>query len=333
MPITYNRFIKGLKKSKDQIFFFNGDENFLKDNGVLSIIDKYNDKYDKDFDFLEYYGKNINSDELATELVTTPMISDYRLIIIYNIDKCEIKTKNIIKKWLDQPNKFIIFISTTSEQISLKNTTQFFQKLSEVSSTVSCYKLEDKDMKQWIIEKLKESNKTIEESAVEYLVDMVGSDLYKMSNELKKIVLYLNSKEDVKINDVRSLVSDVRSDNIFDLVDSIISKDLKKSIRMSKNVIREGGDAIALVSLLYRKLMQGAVIVDMIKRHIDDNRIRESLGLSPYALMQTKEKLDQISKLDIFKLFRKLLDTDIDLKSNHIDVNVVVENLIIEFCS
>jgi len=331
MVISYKRFIKSLKKSKDKIFLFNGDENFLKDESVNLIKNKYKDLYDIDFDFLEYYGKDTSNSEIGIELNTTPMMNSFRLIIFHNIDKSDVKSKNIIKKWLDNPNDSIIFISTTSEQISLKKTTQFFTKLSETACTVSCYKLKYKEMKEWIIDNIKKYDKVIEDNAIEYLIDMVGFDLYKMNNEIKKIDLYTKNNN-ITLKDISNVVSDIRTDTIFELVDSIIYKDLKKSIRMAKNVILESSDAIALVSLLYRKLMQCSIIIDMTNKNIDDSKIRESLSISPYALNQLKFSLNQISKLNIFNLFCLLLDTDIKLKNSYNNHGNITDDLIVEFC-
>jgi len=330
MAVSYNSFLKKINKSKDKIFLFNGDENFLKNEAINIIKNKYKEYYDIDFDYLEYYGKDTSSEEIIGELNTFPMINDFRLIIVHNIDKCDIKTKNIIKKWLDNPNNSIIFISTTSEQINLKKSTQLFSKLDDIATVVSCYKLDFNNMKEWVIGQFSKLNKNIEENSLEYLIDMVGFDLYKMNNEIKKIDLSIK-ENNVTINNIKNIVSDIRSDSIFDLVDSMISKDLKKSIRISNVIIKETSDVIAIISLLYRKLMQGSIVIDLINKNIDDNKIRETLSVSPYILMQIKNDLTKISKLNIFKLFKLLLDSDIKLK-NSIDYSSIMNDLIIQFC-
>lgn len=331
MAVTYNSFLKKIPKLKDKIFLFNGDENYLKNEAIGIIKEKYKDKYDIDFDFVEYYGKDAISDELASELSASPMLNEFRLIIINNIDKCDVKSKNVVKKWLDSPNDKIIFLSTTSEQINLKKTIQFFTKLSEVATVVTCYKLDSSEMREWIIDTFNKYKKNIDESVIEYLIDMVGFDLYKMNNEIKKIDLCIKNNS-ININDVNKIVSDIRTDTIFDLIDSMILKDLKKSIRISKNVISETSDAIALISLLYKKMMQGWVVKDLINKNVDDNKIRENLSVSPYALIQIKNTLPQISKLNVFKLFSLLLEFDIKLKSNSNCIDIV-DDLIIQFCS
>ena len=331
MAISYNSFLKKINKSKDKIFLFNGDENFLKDEAINIVKNKYKEYYDIDFDYLEYYGKDTSSEEIIGELNTSPMLNELRLIIVHDIDKCDVKTKNVIKKWLDNPNGYIIFVSTTSEQINLKKSTQLFSKFSDVANVVSCYKLDFSGMKEWIVNQFSKYNKTIEENSIEYLIDMVGFDLYKMNNEIKKIDLSIK-ESNITVNNIKNIVSDIRSDSIFDLIDSMISKDLKRSIRMSNAIIKETSDVIAIISLLYRKLMQGSIVIDLINKNIDENKIRETLSVSPYILMQIKNDLTKISKLNVFNLFKLLLDSDIKLK-NSIDYNSIMNDLIIAFCS
>lgn len=331
MAISYNSFLKKINKSKDKIFLFNGDENFLKDEALSIVKNKYKEYYDIDFDYLEYYGKDTSSEEIIGELNTFPMINELRLIIVHDIDKCDVKTKNVIKKWLDNPNGSIIFVSTTSEQINLKKSTQLFSKFNDTANVVSCYKLDFSGMKEWIINQFSKYNKTIEENSIEYLIDMVGFDLYKMNNEIKKIDLSIK-ESNITLNNIKNIVSDIRSDSIFDLIDSMIYKDLKRSIRISNAIIKDTSDVIAIISLLYRKLMQGSIVIDLINKNVDDNKIRETLSVSPYILMQIKNDLTKISKLNVFNLFKLLLDSDIKLK-NSTDYNSIMNDLIISFCS
>lgn len=334
MPnLSYKKFQVGLKKNKERIFLFNGDENFLKNEGISSIMKKYEGTYDEDFDLYKSEGKDVGDEEIAAELDAASMFNENKFVIIENVDKCPIKTKNVIKKWLENPNEGIIALFSTSEKVSAKKV-KFFEQFEKYAVCINCSKLEYDDLIKWIPDRFEQLNKKIDEESIKFMIDMVGFDLYKMNNEIKKISILVQQRENVILEDVKKVVSDIRDDSVFDLVDAIINKNVQKSLKMIFNVIKDRSDqAILLVSLLLRQFKQISMFIDLNNKGFSEIDMAQKIGINPYFLKDIRIQANKLKDSDIFKMFNKLLLTDLKLKSSPLSCNAVIESLVLEFCA
>lgn len=330
---SYKKFQTALKKSKERIFLFNGDENFLKSEGISLILSKYDGSYDEDLDIYRAEGKDVNEDQVGIELDTVSMFNENKIVIIDNVDKCTVKTKNVIKKWLENPNENVVALFSTSEKVSPKKV-KFFEQFEKCAIVVNCSKLEYDDLIKWIIDGFEQIKKTIDEDAIKFLIDMVGFDLYKMYNEIKKISIYTREREKVTLKDVEKVVSDIRDDSVFDLVNSIINRDMNKSLKMVSNVVKDrSSQAILLISLLLRQFKHITIFMNLNSKAVSEVDMAQKIGINPYFLKDLRSQSYNFKNVDIFKIFNKLLLTDLKLKSSPLSCNAVIENFIMEFCA
>jgi DNA polymerase-3 subunit delta len=331
--LSYKQFIKSLKKSKNQIFLFNGNEGFLKGEGTDLLLKKYAGMYDEDFDLVLLNGKEVKDTQIIGELNAAPMMNDYRIIIIRDVNKCTVKVKNIIKKWLDDPSDSIIGIFSTSEQVSPKKV-KFIEKFSDKAVIVNCYEIEYKDMVQRIKDGFAERKREVDEHIIDFMIDMIGFDLSKMKNEIKKVLIYANDKPIITLDDVSRVVSNIRSDSIFSLVDLIVSKEIQKALKMVSNVIKDRSDqGILLVSLLCRQLKNILIYDNLRRTGLEDSIIAQRIGINPYFLRNIGSQSGKLGTTNVVAAFKKLLLMDIKLKSSPLSCNAIIENFVVDFCN
>jgi len=331
--LSYKRFLTSFRKSKDQIFLFNGNEGFLKDEGISLILEKYEGKYDEDFDLTIMQGKEVNDSQIIGELSAAPMMNEYRIVVIRDVNKCTVKVKNILKKWLDDPGDSTIGVFSTSEQISPKKV-KFIEKFSEKAVIINCYELEYNDMVDRIKGGFADKKRDVDQHIIDFMIDMIGFDLSKMKNEIKKVLIYTVNKDSINLEDVSQVVSNIRSDSIFSLVDMIISKDTVKSLKTIGNVIKDRSDqGILLVALLCRQLKNILIYDSLYRVGLDDITIAQRIGINPYFLRNVGSQSRKLGTTNVVRAFNKLLSMDIKLKSSPLSCNAVIENFVIDFCN
>ncbi len=189
-------------------------------------------------------------------------------------------------------------------------------------------------MVQRITDSFKEYNKKIDKHIIDYMIDMIGLDIFKMKNEIKKVLIYIGDKDVVVLDDVNAVVSNIRSDSIFTLVDTIFSNNITKSLKITSNVIRDRGDqGILLVSLLSRQLKNVIMYRELANSGLRDNVIVQKIGINQYFLKDIANHAIKTRAVNSVEAFKKLLSVDVKLKSSPLSCNAIIERFVLEFCN
>ncbi|HEY1082622.1 MAG TPA: hypothetical protein VGE29_10190, partial [Prosthecobacter sp.] len=93
-------------------------------------------------------------------------------------------------------------------------------------------------------QKARELGLTFESGALDLLVQMAGDDTRQLENEIEKIDLYLGERRRCGINTVRGLVSLSRAGVIWEIGNSIGSRDLQRSLELLGVLLYQGQNAI-----------------------------------------------------------------------------------------
>ena len=132
--------------------------------------------------------------------------------------------------------------------------------VNENNANINCKKqefelLNGPKLKKWVKNKVKDMKGVINEDALNLLIDYVGSDLFRMENEIIKLVNYSSN---ISLEDVKKLVRNKDEVNIFETIDSITRKDKKGALKSIKKHL-DKGDAptyiLAMIGFQIRKII------------------------------------------------------------------------------
>ena len=163
---------------------------------------------------------------------------------------------------------------------------------------VNCGELKTpEDVARWVSARLDRDEMRIEPSAIRELIDAVGIDLGRIRGEIDKLVLYAAGESTITSAHVRDVVTRIdESTGVFALMD----------------FIRSGNAAAALreVDALFEAGTPGPMILGLIRAAAGqlrpDARARQAL--------------------------RRVLDTDLAIKSSQGEPQFVLERLVVEVC-
>ena len=152
--------------------------------------------------------------------------------------------------------------------------------------------------KSWVREELTRVGRTIEEDAVQLLVDRVGGDITRLRADVERLLLYTEGQARITRDDVADTVSSEQTvDSEWGVVDAIAAGDAARALR--EVAIRlDRGDSVHM-------------LVGQLRWWVSTKLAERSSG-------RVKPALDA------------LLRTDLDLKSSAGDERVLVERLIVE---
>jgi DNA polymerase-3 subunit delta len=137
----------------------------------------------------------------------------------------------------------------------------------------------------------------------------------------------------VRIEDVRTLVASVREANIFDLVDAIGARQTSTAMRLLHARLDQNAAPLYLLSMITRQFRMLLQIQDLKTRGLNPAAIREQLKLHPFVVEKTSRQAANFTLAQLEATYRKLLETDLAIKTSRSDPIVALDMLVVDLTS
>jgi len=215
-----------------------GDE-YLCNQAKNHIISNLN----LDESSISYFdGENFNIIDIENACNQFSFFDNKRLVLIKNITK---ELNQSEKKWFSSYEKNI----NTSAILVFVQCGNVFDFLT-TSENIDCKANENYNV-NFIINKFKQNDKTIDFATAKVLNDVCLGDLIKIEIEINKILSYLKDDKVVNKELIDSLVHKNIEFKIFDLTDAIGRKNKNKTLSLMKVMLENGESVQMVLSLLF----------------------------------------------------------------------------------
>ena len=185
---------------------------------------------------------------------------------------------------------------------------------------------------EWVRRRAQKCGGSISSPAARLLADLVGSNLWILSNEIEKLFLYAGERT-VEENDVRLLVGEAREFSVFEMVDAILERKSPAATKLLHRLEDEGAAPPFLLFMITRQFRFVLQTKDLLQRKHKPYDIGRSLGIaSQYALGKTTNQARAYSMARLEKVYRRLLDTDISIKTGKLKGELALDLLVVELC-
>ena len=218
----------------------------------------------------------------------------------------EQKTEEL-DKYLDNPNPENILILISNK---LDERKAIVKKLKAKATIIS----EEISIAKVIKRRLEDFQ--MEDSVINYFIDYCGNDNEKILNELNKLMCYKAQEKIITKDDINNIVIKSFNDNVFSLIDAIMSKRREKAIMLYEELIDSGEDMNKILSLIadqFRMIYNGRILL---KEHNNNFKEVASLfGIHPYRFQKAIESSYNYSLKDVLKYLEKIDDIEIAVKT------------------
>jgi len=294
-----------------------------------------------------------DSDELTLDRLTTacnaiPFLAEKRLVVVKGLlgsfepkDSATRQKKTRKKngqqkeqpKWAQCINSIpeSTVLILIEDEIKNKERNSLY-KLIKKATSYEFKPLNITELVRWIKERVKQEGFTITPEAVSLLTRMVDNNLWTVSNEITKLVLY---KEDKHINeeDVRTIVSYTHQDTVFGLVDAIIGSRSRTAEQLLRQLLERGLAPVYLLFMLVRQTRMIVIAKDMKRHNASSNAIKGRLGLRyDFQFNNLLQQSGQYSMERLKQVYTRLLETDVAIKTGQYDGELALSILIAELC-
>lgn len=291
-------------------------------------------------------GRQLTLDNLKSICETVPFLAEKRLVIVEGLlERFESKGKSGTKK-TSRPDSqknghksIVDYISQIPESTVLVvvdgkigNRNPLLKELSAKVEIKNFPLLRNAKLRQWLQHRVTESGGSISVSAVELLARFVGSNLWILSNEIDKLVLYTAGQR-IEDDDIRAVVSYAQEANVFTMVDAILESKAGIAQKLLQQLVQQGAAPAYLLVMLARQARIIVRVKEMKEQRKPNTVIQNKLNLtSDFVLRKALEQANRYSWKRIKETYHKLLEADLSIKTGKYDSELALNILVAELC-
>ena len=278
--MNYDQILSDIhKKNFAPVYFLTGDEPYFIDMISDTIENEALDEADRAFNQIVLYGRDVDVETIANHARSFPMMGERMVVIVKEAQ--DVKNLEEFEKYLDTiPETTLLVFAYKYKKFDKRKT--LAKKIDKKGVWFESKKLYDSNIPGWIQNYLKGEGYSITPKANQMLADYLGTDLHKIANELKKLIIALPKKKSIDDADVERNIGISKDYNGFELQNAIGSRDVLKAKRIVNYFGDNGKDNPLLVTVI---TLYG-YFTKLIKLHTTQDKsqgnLASVLGVNPF---------------------------------------------------
>jgi DNA polymerase-3 subunit delta len=308
------------------IIFLYGPDTYRSRQKLNEIIEYYKKIHKSGLNLKFFREEKMDFQNFLDEMKQAPMFKEKKLAVLFDVFSNPEFKKGFLEKGRDLLKSGNIFLIYEINQISEKD--PLFLFLKKFAKVQEFKLLEAEKLKNWVKKRFLNYKMEIENHALEKLINFVGNDLWQMENEIKKLVSYkLKSKSGISAKDIELLIKPKIETDIFKTIEAMGQRNKKKALKFIKAHLEKGDSPIYLFSMIHFQFRNLLIIKDLMEKNLSPYG---SNYLHPYVIKKTIPLLEKFSFLELKKIYQRIFQLDLDIKTGKIEPEIALDLLIAE---
>jgi len=311
------------------IKLFYGEDTYSLSHELKEIEKIFSNENFGDININKFEGGALSFDQLIRSASALPFLADKRLVIIKNFlrdgdEKLRDYISENINKFPDSSE--MIFI----EEGEINKNLKLFKLFIKMKAAKHFPLRQGYELEKWLKDYAEKNKIAIGISAIKKLISAAGNNGWRLTNELKKLDLYRISlgKNEIEESDIEQMVESENDPNIFDFIDALGERNAKLAIKHLQELFKSGKNENYILTMVIYQFRNMLLIQDLLSRGVKQPAIAKEADLHPYVAGKTMRLLGNFDMPLLRRIYYRLMQTDIDIKSGRIDSRLALEKLL-----
>ncbi|MDP8254902.1 MAG: DNA polymerase III subunit delta [Candidatus Alcyoniella australis] len=309
------------------VYLLHGQEAFLVELVASRLTELALDNAPRDFNLDRVQAGEAKIGLLIENARTVPMMAKRRIVRIDGVDRLKDHDLGPLKDYLAAPVDSCLLLLTAAGKRAAPALTRAVNKH---GATAEFKPPRERELPGWIDKLAAQRGIVLDSEGRAFLARAIGSDLGKIAAELEKVALYAGERKQIKIEDLRALVADVRIDALYKLTDHLAAGQVEQALVLVDGMLGQGTHPLQIMPLLvrhYSQLLQG---VQANARGDDLSDLAASIGVRPFLIRQFIGQVRSFDEPTLEQCLRRLYQTDQMLKSSRLAPGLIMERLMLK---
>jgi DNA polymerase-3 subunit delta len=308
------------------IYLLYGEEDYLKlqyKNKLLKALVNEGDN----MNFTKYEDNGINVGQVIDQAETMPFFAEHRVILIENSGFGK-KMPEDLGNYLSSIPDFTIFIFV---EPSADKRGKLYKAAKAAGRDIEMNMPNESVLAKWVGGQLNDAGKQMKRDAWSQFLNMTHDSMDNMATELDKLVSYVGDRNQITLDDVNAICIARVETKIFDMLNAISAKDLKKTLDLYQDMLSAKEPPMRILTMIVRQFRQMKVIKELSAYGNNAGTIASKVGMPDFAVRRTMQLANNFSSREITNLLNDAADFEEQFKTGRLDEKLAVELIIMKY--
>lgn len=314
------------------IIFYYGTDGYRLDKGVADAVASFQNKFKSGFNF---YRIDLSEKEsfsaLEDAVKTVSFFDEKKLLVLKNTfaSKTSVQElENLIKKFdllASEPLILLIKENLSEKELGVKSKTLFKILSSEKNKVKTFDALSGAQLSSWVKTEAVERGANIDAAASAQLISYAGTDTWSLANEIHKLTGYKNGGT-ITAEDVNLLVKPKITNNIFDLIDAIASRNKGKAYELLYSQLMSDANPGYILTMIIYQFRNLLMVKDFVG---GSSAAAKTLGIHPFVAQKSLRQAQAFDLPALKKIYGQLLAMDTGYKRGVSDLELDLNRFVL----
>ncbi len=304
------------------LYFLYGQDTYRMREKLKELIEEYKKVHKNALTLKSFEEENLNFDEIKNEAKISSIFQEKKLIIfkdVLSLLKNEPRFMGLLND-LQKSDDIVVFL----EEKDFKGKNELVKFLMKNAKSQEFQPLNNDKLKNWVKKEFSKFKTEINDKALDKLIDFAGSDLWQLSNEIKKLVNF-KPQGRIELKDVGDLVRPNIELDIFKTIDAIASKNKKIALFLVHKHLEKGANPVYLLSMINFQFRNLLIVKDLIEKNLPYYSILKIARMHPFVMRKTYQQADRFTFQEIKKIYQKIFQVDLAMKTGKISTDSALD--------
>lgn len=299
------------------IYFLFGEEPYYIDRISEYIEKNVLTEEERGFNQMVLYGKDVSIDDIVSNAKRYPMMAQYQVVVVKEAQHLSRTIEQLVNYVKNPQNTTVLVICYKYKKLDKRK--NLYKEIKKQGVVFESKKLYENQVSDWLRKVLSSSGYSISHKAAILLVDYLGTDLSKISNELEKLKLALPKNTEITPVHIEEHIGISKDYNNFELKKAIGERNVLKATRIINYFAQNPKDnpfilTITLLNSFFTQLLQ----YHGLKDH-SPKSVASALRINPYFVGEFQTAAKNYPMRKVSQIISHL--REMDLKGKGVGAN------------
>lgn len=323
------------KEITANVFLLYGEEDFLRTHYKKSLKTLLMPESMPDLNFYSFDGRDYSLSSVDEAIEALPVFDERKLLVFDNslLFKSDGRTgakaefKEYWEKRLEDIPEYVYIIFNETE---IDKRSKLFKFISKNYISTEFSYLDEGKMVKWTQTLFKKLGKNISPDDCTYLISLCPDGMMSVKTEAEKLCSYCLDKQDITKETIDLLVTPKLEDKVFDMVGAMLSNNPDKALALLRDLFALKTEPTQILGAVMYNIEKIASVKMLLSSGKIKTEIASILKIAPFQVNKFADLSSRFTEEELDGLIHTTATKDIELKTNSMDNNVLLEVFIME---